>query len=174
MFVMDNRKSARSQPLPPHEVERLNALTQDELVERVYHLYQAGWALQAIGDALQPRRPRSTVRSWVLRYQLPTERDLVDAPIDIPTPTPKAPPKGTKKRRADAPGLLPDETELIQSLAPLARTYRSRMSSTSAAAVANDRLTAVCIRLYNNGVSIKELAHAAGVTYRAMYKRVKL
>lgn len=175
MIPMDNRKAARSQPLPPQEVEHLNSLKQDDLIPRVYHLYQAGWALQAIGEALSPKRPRSTIRSWVLRYQLPTDRDLTDAPIPlVPTPTEKAPPKGTKKRRADSPGLLPDETELIQSLAPLARTFRSRMSSTSAAAVANDRLTAICIRLYNNGVSIKELAHAAGVTYRAMYKRVKL
>ncbi len=169
-----DRKAARNQPLPPQEVEHLNSLTQDELIPRVYHLYQAGWSLGSIGDALLPKRQRSTVRSWVLRYQLPTNRDLTDAPIDLPTPAEKAPPKGNKKRRPDSPGLLPDELEIIQSLAPLARTYRSRMSSTSAASVANDRLTAICIRLYTNGVSIKELAAAAGVTYRAMYKRIKL
>jgi DNA-binding Xre family transcriptional regulator len=48
------------------------------------------------------------------------------------------------------------------------------MATTAAQAVANDRLTGICITLYKNGVSIKELAEAAGVTYRAMYKRIKL
>jgi DNA-binding Xre family transcriptional regulator len=48
------------------------------------------------------------------------------------------------------------------------------MATTAAQAVANDRLTGICITLYQNGVSIKELAEAAGVTYRAMYKRIKL
>jgi DNA-binding Xre family transcriptional regulator len=48
------------------------------------------------------------------------------------------------------------------------------MANTTAAAVANDRLSGICITLYQKGVSIKDLAAVAGVTYRAMYKRVKL
>jgi DNA-binding Xre family transcriptional regulator len=48
------------------------------------------------------------------------------------------------------------------------------MASTSAPAVANSRLTELCKKLYDNKVSIRELAEAAGVTYRAMYKRVIL
>jgi hypothetical protein len=67
-----------------------------------------------------------------------------------------------------------DVFEEIQSLAPLARTYRAKMTQTSAAAVANRRLTDICSKLHESGVSIKELAAAAGVTYRAMYKRIKL
>jgi lambda repressor-like predicted transcriptional regulator len=47
------------------------------------------------------------------------------------------------------------------------------MASGAAATVANDQLTAICLRLHANGVSIRELAQAAGVTYRAMYKRLK-
>jgi hypothetical protein len=47
------------------------------------------------------------------------------------------------------------------------------MSSSAAATVANDQLTAICIRLHANGVPINELARAANVTYRAMYKRIK-
>jgi hypothetical protein len=48
------------------------------------------------------------------------------------------------------------------------------MTKTSAHAVANDRLTNLCRHLYAKGVGITALAEAAGVTYRAMYKRVKL
>lgn len=48
------------------------------------------------------------------------------------------------------------------------------MASTSAPAVANQRLTELCKDLHSRNVSIRELAEAAGVTYRAMYKRVIL
>jgi DNA-binding Xre family transcriptional regulator len=48
------------------------------------------------------------------------------------------------------------------------------MASTSAPAVANKRLTDLCKRLHQNNVSVRELAEAAGVTYRAMYKRLFL
>ncbi len=111
------------------------------------------------------------MRSWLLRFTPPTERDLTDAPI--PAPTYKTHPDGYQKRRPQSPGILPDELELIQSIAPLARTYRAKMSTNSAACVANDQLTAICIRLNLSGVSVRELAQAAGVTYRAMSKRLK-
>lgn len=170
-----NRRSARNQPLPPEEITHLNSLSRDALITRVYELYHQGWTLQAIGDALVPPRPRSTVRSWLLRFTPPTERDLTDAPIVAPTPTPtyKTHPDGYQKRRPVSPGILPDELALIQELAPLARTYRAKMSTNSAACVANDQLTAICIRLNMSGVSVRELAQAAGVTYRAMSKRLK-
>lgn len=174
-----NRRPARNQPLPPEEVTFLNSLGQDDLIARVYYLYHAGYTLQAIGDALTPKRPRSTIRSWLLRFTPPTERDLVDAPIPVTKALPikrpiyKTHPDGYQKKRPQSPGILPDELELIQSLAPIARAYRAKMASGAAATVANDQLTAICLRLHANGVSIRELAHAAGVTYRAMYKRLK-
>lgn len=173
---MTDRRSARNQPLPPEEKRYLDSLPQEELIKRVYDLYQKGWTLQAIGDSLTPPRPRSTVRSWLLRFTPPTERDLVDAPTQQPVPTPgyKTHPDGYQKTTPESPGILPDELELIRSLAPIARTYRAKMSTSSAAAVANDQLGAICLRLHANGVPVKELAQAAGVTYRAMYKRVKL
>ena len=165
------RRPARNQPLPPEEVSRLDSLTPDALITRVYDLYHAGYTLQSIGDALTPPRPRSTVRAWLLRFTPPQERDLVDAPI--PAPTYKTHPDGYQKRRPVSPGILPDELALIQELAPKARQYRAKMSTNAAAAVANDQLTAICIRLHSAGVTINELARAAGVTYRAMYKRIR-
>lgn len=168
---MENRRPARSQPIPPSEATYLNSLDPDALIQRANELYQSGWTLQSIGEALVPPRPRSTIRSWVLRYQLPDASRSTPAPL--PTPNYATHPDGYQSRRPKSPGILPDELELIQQLAPVARTYRAKMANSSAAAVANDRLTGICIRLYNSGVPIRELANAAGVTYRAMVKRVK-
>jgi hypothetical protein len=164
-----SRRPARGQQLPPQEVELLNTLNPEQRVERAKALYDAGWSLQTIGDSLLPKRPRSTIRTWVQRAK---GLQTLDAPI--PTPKLKTPEGGYQKRTPKSPGISQGTLETIQELAPLARTYRSRMSTTATAAVANDRLTALCILQHQNGVSIRELAEAAGVTYRAMYKRIKL
>lgn len=168
-----SRRSARGQQLPPQEVELLNSLTKDQRVARVYDLFNAGWSLQNIGDALQPKHPKTTVRTWVQRAESSSNNlQRVDAPI--PAPKFRTPEGGYQKKRPE-PSEIPQETlEIIQELAPIARSYRAKMASTSAAAVANDRLTAICILEYQRGVAIKDLARAAGVTYRAMYKRIKL
>jgi len=168
-----DRRPARNQPIPPEEAEYLNSLSPDDLVQRANELYQSGWTLAAIGEALNPPRSRSTIRSWVLRYQLPEDRNNRKTPPPTPSPQYATHPDGYQSRRPKSPGILPDELELIKELAPIARTYRARMPNSSSAAVANDRLTGICIRLYNSGVSIRELANAAGVTYRAMVKRLK-
>lgn len=166
MYLMD-RRPARKQPLPPKEAAYLNTLNQDDLMARSYELYTAGWTLQAIGDALEPPRPRSTVRSWLLRHQLPES----GRPSKVPSPLYRTHKDGYQKKR-NSPGILPDELELIQELAPRARTFRAKMSSNDSARVANDQLTGICIRLYDTGVTTSELAKAAGVTYRAMVKRL--
>lgn len=164
-----SRRAARGQELPPEEVELLNSLKDKARIERVASLFHAGWSLQAIGDSLSPRHPRSTIRSWVMKA---TGLNLIDAPI--PVPKLKTEKSGYAKTRSKSPGISEDDFELIRRFAPLARTFRSRMASTSAPAVANQRLTELCKKLNENGVSVRELAEAAGVTYRAMYKRIKL
>lgn len=171
-----SRRAARGQQLPPREVEYLNSLPQEAIIYRVKQLFDEGWPLDAIGQSFQRKRPRSTVRSWVLRAEENWDDDacylLVDAPI--PSPQLKTDERGYQKVRPESPGIKPDDLQQIHYLAPLARTYRSRMASTSAAAVANERLTNLCRNLHANNVPIKELAEAAGVTYRAMYKRIML
>lgn len=164
-----SRRAARGQELPPEEVELLSTLEGDARIERVAELFNAGWSLQAIGDSLSPKHPRSTIRSWVLKA---VGRDLINAPI--PVPKLKTEKQGSSKTKRTSPGIPEDDLDQIRLLAPLARGFRARMASTSAAAVANGRLTYLCKKLYENGVSIRELAEAAGVTYRAMYKRIKL
>ena len=171
-----SRRAARGQKLPPQEVEYINALPKEALIYRVAMLFDAGWSLDSIGESLQRKRPRSTVRSWVLRAKENWDSDacLVFADAPIPVPKLKTEQGGYQKVRPESPGIRPDLLEQIHYLAPLARTYRSRMSSTSAAAVANERLTNLCKDLHAKNVPIKELAEAAGVTYRAMYKRIML
>lgn len=166
-----SRRTARGQQLPPAEVELLNSLTPEQRVTRVYDLFQAGWSLQNIGDALSPKRPKTTIRVWVQKASS-SKPEVIDAPI--PTPKLKTPEGGYQKVRPSSPGISQDDLEQIRSLAPLARGYRSRMASTSAPAVANQRLTDLCKRLHSKNVSVRELAEAAGVTYRAMYKRLFL
>jgi hypothetical protein len=172
MYLM-TRRTARNQQLPPTEVEYLNSLTIDALIPRVTALYNEGWALQAIGESLSPRRPRSTVRSWVLKAADLEILEVIDAPT-VPSPIHKTSAEGYEKRRPTSPGIPEDTFDEIRSLAPMARTFRARMASTSAPAVSNARLTTICKKLHEKGVGIRELAEAAGVTYRAMYKRIKL
>jgi CRP-like cAMP-binding protein len=166
-----NRRTARGQVIPPQEVEYLNSLEINALIPRVAALYAEGWSLQAIGDSLLPKRPRTTIRSWVVKGQTLSEQELIDAPI--PTPTHKTPETGYQRKMV-SPGISEEVAKEIKRLAPLARSFRSKMSKTSAAAVANQRLTDLCQKLHENGVGIREIAETAGVTYRAMYKRIKL
>lgn len=71
------------------------------------------------------------------------------------------------------PSVSPDDSQRIAELAPLARRYRARANPNGAYALANEELTQLCCSLYDQGVSIRELAHFAGVTYKAMERRVK-
>jgi lambda repressor-like predicted transcriptional regulator len=46
------------------------------------------------------------------------------------------------------------------------------MASMTAAALANSELTHITASLHATGVPVRELANAAGVTYRAMARRL--
>jgi hypothetical protein len=46
------------------------------------------------------------------------------------------------------------------------------MTPNSPQALANDELTIICTRLYESNVPVRELAEVAGVTYRAMARRL--
>lgn len=162
---MSTRRAARKQSLPKPEADVLNKLFDDELVTRLNQLFNAGWTLQAMGNAFTPPRCRSTVRSWMLR-----RHDL--APLDFPAiPVPKTP-RGYISRRPVSPGISPADLARIKALAPIARTYRSRMDPSSPQALANHSLSELCFSLSEKNVTVKELAEATGVTYRAMARRL--
>ena len=163
----DKRRPARKQALPETEIKILLTLQEDELFTRVRSLFEEGWPLQSIGNAFNPPRVRSTVKSWVTR-----PHDLT--PIFPPVPKPKyrSEPRGYVSRRPVSPGIDGDTRAHISSLAPLARRYRSGMLENAPAAIANAELEKICRELNARNVSVKELAEAAGVTYRAMARRL--
>lgn len=161
---MSNRRAARKQDLPESEAQLLNKLFDDELTTRLNDLYNAGWTLQAMGNAFDPPRIRTTVRSWMVRRYMRVE-------LDAPLPKPRGP-RGYVPRRPVSPGISKDDMARIKALAPLARTYRSKMDPGSPQAIANLSLTELCLSLNERNVTVKELAEAAGVTYRAMARRL--
>lgn len=163
-----DRRSARNQALPPDEAKILQGLQTYSLFARCAQLFHAGWTLRAIGEAFDPPRPRSTVQTWVDRGM----NTLPLHPLE-PVITPElATPKVYISTKNPSPGIGAADLREIQTLAPIARRYRAGMSPEHGAARANSALTALCSSLYLHDVTIRELADAAGVTYRAMAKRV--
>lgn len=162
------RRSARGQSLPPYEVRLLQNLDGYELFARAKMLYESGWTLRAIGDSFDPPRARSTVRYWI-NTELPIASSWTDLPTaPVPTLATTAP-KDMKPRRI----LTAIEATRVAELAPLARKYRATMQPAHPAAQANSELTSLCARLHHEDrVTIGELAKAAGVSYRAMARRV--
>lgn len=146
------------------------------MIFRVKLLFDGGWPLDAMGESFPRKRTRSTIRSWVLRAEQNWDSDACSVFADAPIPEPrlKTPEGGYQKIKPEGQKIRTNDLEQIKQLAPQARTFRSRMASTSAPAVANQRLTELCKKLHQEKVGIKDLAEAAGVTYRAMYKRIML
>lgn len=162
------RRSARGQSLPSYEIEILRGLDGFELYARAGMLYRAGWTLRAIGEAFDPPRARSTVRYWI-NSPLPIASAWTDLPTaPIPTLLTSSP-AALKPRRA----LTTVEAARIAALAPSARKFRATMKPGHPSAKANSELTTLCVRLHREDrVTIGDLAHAAGVSYRAMARRV--
>jgi hypothetical protein len=149
-------------------VTHLRTLSGIALHQRCALLYTQGWTLDSIGKSLNPPRPRSTIRVWVTA-QLPA--------LDSNTQTATAPTYPERAARTPrpkrvSPGIPDEARERIAYLAPTARRYRARVAPLSAPALANSELSHICRTLYSSGVTIRELAIAAGVTYRAMARRV--
>lgn len=169
--------------LPSEEVEVLVKCSGDVLRARVQALREAGWTLASIADAWTPPKQRSSIRL------------LATTPTSTPLPIVSSPPSphsssltaAEKKNSATAvrrhrrarrfyvqesPKIPTADARTLKRLAPLARRYRARANPNGAYAVANTELTGLCIVLYRNGVSVQELAATAGVTYRAMARRL--
>jgi hypothetical protein len=163
----EKRRPARKQELPKAEASLLSSLFDDQLYTRVLALFDAGWPLQSIGNAFEPPRRRSTVKFWATRTHQ-------HSPLETPIPTPKlkTAQRGYISRRPVSPGINDTDLTRIEQLSPLARRYRSKMTPNSPQALANEELTEICLRLVATNVTVNELANAAGVTYRAMARRL--
>lgn len=164
------RRSARLQSLPDKEVAFINSLSGTNLHKRSSALYHAGWTLASIGDALEPTRTRSTIKSWVDRYPNPDPRSL---DVDIPIPRLRTPEGGYQRLTPPSPGVPPTTSERLQQLAPQARLFRHRMPAGHPYAKANEEMNQIVLELRANDVSIADIARAAQVTHRAIARRLQ-
>lgn len=163
------RHPARNQVLPSIEADLLNTLSGYSLHLRVRELYEQGWTLRSIGDAMVPKRPRSTIRYWITKPlpiagAMPPPFPVATAPIPVQVRS-----KSPRPRRA----MTPSEQTRVFHLAPVARRYRASMNPTHPAALANEELSDLVVRLYRDNVPIRDLADVAGVSYRAMARRIE-
>jgi hypothetical protein len=146
---------------------------QDKLrFEFVRHLFSVGWTLRAIGEAFNPPVPRSTVQYWIKNQE---DLDFTPVNLEIFTqnPTLKTPEGGYQRVTAPSTPIPPYEASRLEKIASEARYYRSGMSSTSAPALANSEMDEIVRELYKNGTKIADIARAAGVTHRAIKKRLE-
>lgn len=182
------------------EVERayLCSLSSALVRERARALHAAGWSLASIAEAWSPPRQRSTIRAWVLSPTPPEPAPSFTQPLPLPSSSSSsssssslieagekadleqsAPAQARAKIRVrrrvydpDNPKISAAQKKRISNLAPLARRYRARTPQNGTYSRANRELTDLCRTLYYSGASVRELSLAAGVTYRAMARRV--
>jgi len=162
----------RRHDIPTDEARHLSSLDPDALRARLRALWDAGWSLAALGAALVPPSPKSTVHSWV-RYEPPPEGDS-DRPVPLP-PGPVGaglPTDSPTRVRTLSPLVPPDLAPRISALATLARRHRAGTPPDSPYRLANEELTTVARTLRSMGVPTAEIARAAGVSYRAMARRL--
>jgi hypothetical protein len=158
----------RRRRLPEGEGETLSALSGGERSARAAALWRAGWSLTEIGSAMDPPRGKTTVRRWVGH---PDADALPVTDVPEPPPRPVGSRRGERVRRV-SPGVPPDMIPRLRDLSSLARRYRARTDPAGPTARANEELTAVARTLRSVGVPTAEIARAAGVSYRAMARRV--
>lgn len=164
--------------LPESEHRLLATLSGNELKARVRKLVAAGWSMSAVGKACAPPRSRSTIRSWISPSSS-SDSTIHAAKNSSFNPVPTAPAKKdryTPKRKNVMPRTSPGLTEVdksnIKALARLASRYRSTSSTSSAYGRANADFTQLVNTLYSRGVTVREIAAAAEVTYRAINRRI--
>ena len=185
VHVIHYELMAKTERLPEEECVYLRGLVGAARNTRAASLVARGWSLAAIGDAFTPPKTRSTVKSWITSSSISSSSSashstIVTAERSRPVPRPGVDRTGEvyvprRERRVydpRVPVISQEDKKKIKELAPVARRYRARANPSGIFAKSNDELTAIAIELYTRGVSIRELASTAGVTYRAMARRV--
>jgi hypothetical protein len=157
--------------LPDDEVTFIAALPRPEAESRLRALWENGWSLQVLGNSLVPPRPKTTIHFWVKRAETVEQNRI------LPTPPPKSlttsvPTKSAPRLRTISPGVPADMRPRLRELSAQAKRYRAKTSPNSPLAQANEELTAVARTLRSMGVPTASIAEAAGVSYRAMARRL--
>jgi|AntAceMinimDraft_1070359.scaffolds.fasta_scaffold02023_9 hypothetical protein len=160
--------------LPQDEVRFLEALPIPEMHSRLAALHHNGWSFAALGRSLNPEKAKTTVHYWVRNAPTPTpqRRAIPQAPnhsLFHAVPTLRTP-----QARSIAPKVPPDLRPHLRELAQLSRRYRARTPGNSVTAQANQELTRLAVQLHSYGVPTSDIAAAAGITYRAVARRISL
>lgn len=158
--------------LPADEVRFLQALPTPQMHARLAHLHAHGWSLATIARSLEPPRPKTTVHYWIKNASTSQEqrRTLPEPPptsLTAAAPTYRAP-----RTRSISPNVPPDVRPVLRELAEKSKRYRAKTPAGSATAQANRELTKIALQLHAHGVPTSKIAAAAGVTYRAMARRI--
>lgn len=169
--MLYNSRVKKKTRLPADEVRFLVSLQKEHLHGRLRALWQSGWSLGIIANSLDPKKPKSTVHFWVQNAKDQEQHRT------IPTPPPKsltvsAPLLNTPRLRSISPSVPTEVKPRLRDLSLLARRYRSKSDPNSEFAVANRELTDLARSLYNRGVPATDIAEAAGITYRAIARRL--
>jgi hypothetical protein len=160
--------------LPQDEVTFLQALPTPQMHARLAHLHLHGWSLAAIARSFTPAKPKTTVHYWIRNASTTYEqrRPLPEAPpttLTAAAPTYRAP-----RTRSISPNVPPDIRPHLRELAEKSRRYRAKTPHNSETAQANRELTTIALELHAHGVPTSKIAAAAGVTYRAMARRIAI
>lgn len=157
--------------LPIEEVIYISTLTRSEMESRLRVLWKSGWSLGVIGNSLSPAVPKTTIHFWVRRSA--DVKQLRAVPLPPPKSlTTSVPTKHAPRLRSVSPGVPPELRIHFRELSALSKRYRAKTAPSSPLALANDELTQIARQLRNRGVPTATIAEAAGVTYRAMARRL--
>ena len=169
--ILYNMVMNQTPRLPNDEIVFLMSLSQEDFESRLLALRKAGWSLRQIGASLRPPKPKTTVHFWTNR----ASEKLQHREVPLPPPrslTTSVPTKNAPRLRSISPGVPVDLKPRLRELATLARRYRAKSPAGSPLALANEELTAVAKTLRSMGVPTAAIAEAAGVSYRAMARRL--
>lgn len=149
--------------LPLREREFLASLPRPQLALRLRDLNKAGWSLHALATALTPERPKTTVHYWISNATAAT-------PPLFPPIYP--PPPSQRNIRPISPAVPPHLRSRLRTLAVLAQRNRARIRPDAPQATASRELTDIAKNLRAQGIPTAAIAEAAGISYRAMHRRI--
>jgi len=149
--------------LPPPEREFLASLSRPLLAIRLRDLNKAGWSLHALANSLEPPRPKTTVHYWISNATAPT-------PTYFPSTYP--PPPSQRAMRPVSPSVPPHLRPRLKELAQLAQRNRAKIRPDAPQARASVELTELARLLNQKGIPTAAIAEAAGISYRAMHRRL--